>query len=62
MQAASYAQNHHVTFGSPQVGWLIGLLIAATVLTAVGLLAVYMGVQYGDPSWGAHAYPPPLLH
>lgn len=48
--------------GDPRVGWLIALLIAATVAVTVWYLVIYVGVQYSVPSWGAHAYPPPLLN
>jgi hypothetical protein len=46
--------------GDPKVAWLFILLLVTTVILTVGYIAVYAGVQYGVPSWGAHAYPPPL--
>jgi hypothetical protein len=47
--------------GTPRVGWLVGLIVATTVVMFVALITVYLGVNYGDPSWAAHSYPPPIL-
>ena len=48
-------------YGDPRLGWLLIVLLLAVVVIGVGYIAIYLGVEYGIPSWGAHAYPPPLV-
>ena len=52
--------GHDQEHGDPKLGWLMVVLLAAAVAVAVGYMAIYLGVQYGLPSWASHAYPPPL--
>ena len=62
MQTVSSYAGEEQAFGAPRVGWLVGLFVAVTVVMLVALVTVYVGVEYGDPSWAAHSYPPPLSY
>lgn len=58
---SSYAGGTSDDYGNPRLGWILIVLLLAAVAIVTGYVAIYFGVQYGIPSWGAHAYPPPLV-
>ena len=55
------AAGRHEEYGDPRLGWLLIVLISAAVAVGVAYIAIYLGVEYGIPSWAAQSYPPPLV-